>query len=96
MKTWPLLKKDGSLCAFEIRSTWVTFRQIFRVLRATEGVADVKRNWFSEAHITFNYRGELFVIYEPWGDSSRYWVGPQDAERSKVDLTSLHKAFQDG
>ncbi len=96
MKTWPLLKKDGRLCAFEIRSTPVTFGRIFRALRATEGVANVKRNWFSEDHITFSYRGEPFVINEPWGDSSRYWVGPQDAETSKVDLTSLHKAFQDG
>jgi len=71
----------------------VTFRRIFRVLQATEGVADVKRNWFSEAHITFNYRGEPFVINEPWGDSSRYWVGPQDAETSKVDPNIAPQGF---
>ena len=96
MKTWPVLKKYGNLCAFEIRSTPFTFRRIFRVLQTTEGVSDVKRNGFSVDHVTVSYRGEPFVINELWGDSSRRWVGPQYPEISKVDLTSLHKAFQDG
>ena len=96
MKTYPILKEDGRLRAFEITSAWLTFRPIYKVLRGVEGVTDIKRNWFNEDRITFSYHSELFVINEPWSDNSRYWVGPKDPNTSKVDLAPLHKAFQDG
>lgn len=38
------------------------------------------RRWFSadEIHVRFSFAGELFVVWEPYGDNSRLWVGPDD------------------
>jgi hypothetical protein len=94
MKTYPLRRQDGSLLAFEITSAWVTFRPLYGILRSVQGVTDVKRNWFKDDRVTFKFHGEPFVINEPWGDNSRYWLGPENAEASTRDITSLHDAFQ--
>ena len=82
--------------AFEISSGWLTFGPLYKVLRSLKDVSDVKRNWFDDDRISFIYGGELFVINEPWGDNSRYWVGPKNPENSKVDIAPLHEAFKNG
>jgi hypothetical protein len=92
MKTYPILRDDGSLAAFEVTSMWVTFRPLYRVLRSIEGVTDVQRRYFSDDRVSFLYREEMFVVNEPWGDSSRYWVGPRDA--TTLDITPIHEAFR--
>lgn len=75
MKTYPEFRDDGSLHAFEITSLWFTLRPIFKILRSVDGITDVRRNWFSDDRITFKYFGTSGVVNEPWGDSSRYWIG---------------------
>ena len=57
------------------------------------GVSDVRRNWFSDDRVTFTFQGVPFVINEPWGDNSRYWVGPLAPEASGPDISPLHSAF---
>ena len=94
MKTYPITRPDGSLRAFEITSAWVSFRPLYRILSSVQGVSDVKRNWFKNNRIIFKYRGEPFVVNEPWGDNSRYWVGPEDPDASELDITPLHQAFR--
>ena len=94
VKTYPIKRPDGSLLAFEITSAWVTFRSMFRILRSVEGVTNVRRKWFNEDHATFLYLGEPCIIWEPWGDSDRYWVGPKEAATSKLEITPVHTAFQ--
>ena len=37
--------------------------------------------------LSFQVNSEPFVVWEPWGDSSRYWVGPVD-----IDVTSGNAA----
>jgi hypothetical protein len=93
MKTWPQYREDGSLASFEITSSWVTFRPLFKILKSVEGVTDIQRNRFDEHRITFLMHGESIAILEPWGDSSRFLVVPADDE-SAVSLDSLHEAFE--
>lgn len=93
MKTYPILKDDGSLHAFEVTSSWVTFRPLYRILASVDGVSDIKRNWFNLDRVSFKLHGEPFVVHEPWGDNSRYWIGPKNIP-SPVDLGCLHAAFQ--
>jgi len=95
MKTWPILRDDGSLRGFEITSTWLTFGPLFRILRSVPGVTDVRRNWFKDDRVLFNYRGVPAVVNEPWGDNSRYWVGLEDPDASPtVDISPIHEAFR--
>ena len=94
MKTYPISRPDGTLLAFEVTSTWVTYRSLFRILRAVEGVKSVRRKWFNEDRAEFLYLGEPCVVWEAWGDSNRYWIGPKEAETSKLDVAPIHLAFQ--
>jgi hypothetical protein len=94
MRTHPILRDDGTLHAFEVTSAWVTFRPLFKILRSVSGVTDVKRQYFNDDRVAFIYRGVPFVVNEPWGDSSRYWIGPSDPTGSNTDLRPLHEAFR--
>jgi hypothetical protein len=80
--------------AFEVTSTWVTFGPLLRLLRSVEGVADVRRNWFKDDRLSFTFCGQPCVVNEPWGDSSRYWVGPRDVESSGLDMTPVERVFR--
>jgi len=93
MKTWPQYREDGSLAGFEITSTWVTFRPLFKILRSVDGVTDIQRNRFDDHRITFQMHGEPIAIWEPWGDNSRYLVAPTNDE-SVINLDSLHESFK--
>jgi hypothetical protein len=92
MKTYPMRSSNGTLSGFEVTSAWVSFRPLYGILRSVEGVADVRRHYFSDDRIAFTYCGEPFVVHEAWGDNSRYWVGP--AGVSTTDITPLLRAFQ--
>jgi hypothetical protein len=94
MKTYPLLRPDGTLRGFEVTSGWLTFRPLFKILRSVPGVTDVRRNWFNEDRITFKFHGRAAVVNEPWGDNSRYWIGLTDpAAANEIDVAPIHEAF---
>ena len=95
MKTWPITRSDGSLHGFEVTSAWITFGPLFRILRSVPGVTHVRRNWFRDDRVLFNFRGVAAVVNEPWGDNSRYWIGPADPEAfPQIDISPLHEAFR--
>lgn len=79
---------------FEVSSAWVTFRPLYKILNSVDGITDVRRQFFSDDRITFNFHSEPFIVYEPFGDNSRYWIGPVDPDASQLDMTPIHKAFQ--
>ena len=94
MKTYPILRADGSMLAFEVTSGWITFRPLFKILRSVQGVTDVRRNHFNDDRVSFLYLGEPCVVNEPWGDNSRYWVGPREAGTSLLNFSPINHAFQ--
>jgi hypothetical protein len=93
VKTYPIRRDDGVLHAFEITSAWFTFRPVYKLLRSVDGVSGIRRNFFSDNRISFLYRCVPFVVHEPFGDNSRYWVGPEDPKSCSLDLGPLHEAF---
>ncbi len=48
----------------------------------------------SDLRLTFNYYGEEYIVWEPYGDSSRYWIGPKTLTDSSRDCSDLEEAFQ--
>ena len=59
-----------------------------------DGVTDVQRELFKEVRIHFKYLGHEAVVWEPWGDSSRFWIGFVEPHRSEeIDISPLHEAF---
>lgn len=90
--------------AFEVDNGWrlsvsLWRNALVRFLESVPGVAAVRRggNWFSgdENRAYFLFHGVPFVVWEPWGDNSRYWIGPVDTEAPFPDLGPLMQAFRD-
>jgi hypothetical protein len=97
MKTYPVPDASGRLHAFEVPNTLFTTRRVAALLRKTPGVADVKvvRRLFStpsDVRIRFVWRGRKLIVWEPWGDNSRYWIGPDD-DSQEVEIDDLKRIF---
>lgn len=75
--------------AFELNVVEVSLPWLARLLETVDGVSALERRRpFSRTpwHLRFCYRGSWLVVCEPFGDNSRYWVGP---EAEEVDLSAL-------
>ena len=99
MKTYPVLTKDGSRAfAFEIENIYISPGTAARLVAAVDGVADVKlRRMFSKSsdvHIEFNYHGQPYILWEPFGDSSRYWIGPKEESGDVGNIAALEATFK--
>lgn len=97
MKTYPIKTDDNRTFAFEISNAYIGAGTIADVLCQHRGVINLKRRKPlqspSDVHIEFQYAGVDFMVWEPYGDSSRYWIGPKnDADRS-IGIEDIESAF---
>lgn len=93
-----LVSKGGRPTAFQIENVYVSRRAVAQLLRKTEGVTDVSlRGRFGSAddtRVEFKYRGRDYIVWEPFGDNSRYWIGPKDPEEGAADIAGLESSFK--
>lgn len=104
MKTFPIKLKDGHLYAFEIDNTDIWPRRISKLLNTLDGVTKIQRKKLlrrldkdhseDTVHIKFSYNNKEFVVLEPWGDSSRYWIGPKDSNDIETGIIEIESVFQ--
>jgi hypothetical protein len=98
MKTWPIVDEQGRTVAFEVSMIRIGLGEIAKVLQSLPGISQLhKRRPFSheEVHIQFNYRGMNYVVWEPFGDNSRYWIGPADKTSVPAeDAAEIERAFR--
>ncbi|MFT0214084.1 hypothetical protein VQ643_16025 [Pseudomonas sp. F1_0610] len=96
MKIYIHDKTNPNLSAFNIDNTYVSLKTIAHILSGISGVTLVKkRKLFSQweyVHIWFKYKGYNFVVYEPYGDSSLYVIGPE--ESCDIDIKPIQIAFE--
>lgn len=89
MRTFDICDNEGRLKSFQI-SSWMGRRRASKVIGNIPG-ANVTRvtSRFSWNFIVpnrddvvceFEFGGIKFEVFEAWGDSSRYWIGPMDNE----------------
>ena len=60
-------------------------------------ITDVAKKAFSgpsEILMEFEYMGESYIVWEPYGDSSRYWIGAKDDNRKDINIVTIEKEFQ--
>lgn len=98
MKTSPLaLGQDGNPRAFEVENVYVSPATVAQILRRTEGVTDVvQRRLFAaerEVHVKFKYQGYPCIVWEPYGDNSRYWIGPESTAAFEGNMVQVETAF---
>lgn len=100
MDTYPIVdpKKGASPFAFEIENAYVSRRTVARLLRKLDGVADVglggRFGSSNDVRVEFKYRNRDYVVLEPFGDNSRYWIGPKDSAESAGDIGQVESLFK--
>ena len=100
MRTYPLTDQTGAIFAFEVPNAFLSPRAVSRLVRSNLGAivtAGPYGFWStSEIRLRFRYAGTEFEISEPFGDNSRYWVGPAGAKPSRVPaIDQLLDAFNE-
>ena len=100
MKTYPIKDDKGQLFALEVDMVYCGLRNLVEVIASVDGVTDAAVNGAhasgGDARATFRYMGDNFAVTEPFGDNSRYWVGPVDnsARRDIAPIEERLRAFQ--
>ena len=88
---------DGDVFAFEIDNAYITSRKIATLLIGVDQVSDLKvRTAFSsidDVHVEFKFQQTEFMVWEPYGDNSRYWIGPKH-NQEYVDISELEFIFE--
>ena len=82
MTTYDLQDAEGRTFAFEVSNSFLRRRAIVRIVRTIPGARLTKepRRWRlsnDEDFCEFELDGAMFVASEPYGDNSRYWIGPR-------------------
>lgn len=99
MQTYPLFDKDGRRFAFEIEHVFVGRRKIASLLRRVDGVSQVESRGTllatNDVRVEFLYDGRPYVVWEPWSDSSRFWIGPKEDSDAAADVQQLERVFRD-
>jgi hypothetical protein len=98
MNTYPLYNTEGRIFAFEIENVYIGVKKISTLLRSLDDISDIRvRKLFSahpDIHIEFIYKGRPFIVWEPYADSSRYWIGPKDDADKQIDLGVIEDLFR--
>jgi len=97
MNTYLILDNIGKPFAFEVENFYLSPSKAATLLRSVNGVSDIQqRRLFRQpmdVHVRFRFRGVPFIVWEPYGDSSRYWIGPADEQQAHPDVVDLQAAF---
>lgn len=96
MRTFPVVNEGGQTVAFEVGNVLISPGQLHAILSRVSGVTNVRRrepfsgeaNWL----VRFEFSGRPYVVVEPFGDSSRYWVGPENSGDLGGDVEPLRAA----
>ena len=101
METYELHDEDGRVFAFEVNNAGLGRKGVCRVVETIPGAQIIRRpkflSWFrEEVFCEFSVGGKTFVAWEPFGDNSRYWIGPEPVEwlaetQSVRDAFDAHK-----
>jgi hypothetical protein len=102
MKTHGIKDADGKEFAFEVNNFHLGHKGLCRLIARIPGCIVTRKprrfTWSSEDEFCeFELEGIRFVASEPWGDSSRYWVGPKTQEGTSpkwcVQVDEVRAAF---
>lgn len=96
MRTFPIKNETDTTYAFEIENAYISVTDVVSTLARVDGVSEIsRRNHSGSADylVSFQFRGKGCVVWEPFGVKSRYWFGPQEAERD-MEFADVERAFK--
>lgn len=82
MRIFDLKNEDGQVVAFEVSNALLGRKAACRLVGSIPGVKVRKapkgfRKTEEDEFCEFEVDGQTFKLWEPFGDNSRYWVGPE-------------------
>ncbi|MCA9392587.1 MAG: hypothetical protein KC900_00145 [Candidatus Omnitrophica bacterium] len=80
MKLHQLYDEAGHLYAFEVNNLMLSRTDAVNIVNSIPGARIIRKPGFcgysfDDEFCEFKLGDKTFVIYEPWGDSSRFWIG---------------------
>lgn len=98
MKTYPLKDQNEFQFGFEIENVYISLKKIVNLLSTIDNVSNIRQrrlfDFTNENLIEFDYMGDRFIVFEPFGDNSRYWICPYQKSNRKVDITRIENVFE--
>src|SRR5260370_22735474 len=100
MKIPDLKDTEGRVFAFEVPNTLLTRREACKHVRSIPGarLLSGQKELRDEEFCLFELQGQRFKAWEPFGDNSRYWIGPEPPnwceQVSVVRETFAHHSFR--
>ena len=96
VETYSQNNDHGDVCAFEIPSSYFfSSACVARFFSRCPGVqVERVRRLFefgNEVHAIFTLDGDRYFVWEPYGDNSRYWVGPEKGAAPPPSLAKLRE-----
>jgi len=76
MRVYDIKDKQGRVFAFEVDNTFLGRRGLRKLVQTIPG-AQVVGDLRGDEFCAFKLGDVTFVAFEPFGDNSRYWVGPK-------------------
>lgn len=97
MRIRDVTDREGRAFAFEVDNSFCDRSRVCRIAASIPGATIVRRPRFLsslrvEVFCEFEIEGVRFLAWEPFGDNSRYWIGPEPA-RWVSQIAIVREAF---
>jgi hypothetical protein len=97
MRIYDIPDQAGQVFAFEVKNWYLTRSTACKIASKISGARVIKRPKFlsdfrEEEFCAFELDGVTFVMWEPFGDSNVYWIGPAEP-RPVPELEIVREAF---
>lgn len=95
MRTYDLKDKKGRVFAFEVSNFLLGRQNLCKVILTVPNAKILrkpKRFSSEETFCEFKVENQRFTAMEPFGDNSRYWIGPKPPKWCK-QIRKVQKAF---
>jgi hypothetical protein len=97
MKVYDLKDKEGRNFAFEVGNALIGRAEVARIVGRIPGAIVTRKpkafSWSSEDEFCeWEINGVRFNAWEPFGDNSRYWIGPNPPEW-RSEIQNVRNAF---
>jgi len=100
METYKLNTNEGAQFGFEIENVYISTYKIAKLLSGVDGITNIQRRKLFHKYeddsyrLMFDFNDETYLIIEPFGDSSRYWIFQNNSDRLPSNITALEQIFR--
>ncbi len=93
MRVHDLRDVEGRPFGFEVSNIMLGRRGVRRVVLRIPNARILSFRRWAEEFCEFELEGTKFVVWEPWNDNSRYWIGSKPPVPT-AELLKVREAFE--